>query len=362
VAEWVGFRWLCTFSICLNGLLLLAWLNRKNKKWKTYASFALAAFLLVNGMGWWRLRSLPPPDALARVLLVQPNIGNREKEKLEKDQTFREVALARYYRLTDEALRQPVTSLDFVLWPENAFPGIIGERELKFGLGPSLRKYLSSRKIPLVTGSYGIDEEFKITNALFALTKEGVWSSPPYHKRILLPFGEFVPGAEIFPFLKNWFPDVREFGRGGSLRILEIGGIRLGPQICYEGLFDSVSRDLANAGTQIIVNVTNDSWYGSWQEPWQHFYITMAKAIETRRPLLRGTNTGVSGVALADGTITRISPVATEWFGLEEIPYRRNPEPTFFMGWGFWFDWIFIGLGLLLVLIRKNLFPVANRL
>ena len=104
----------------------------------------------------------------------------------------------------------------------------------------------------------------------------------------------------------------------------------------YEGLFDWFTRGLANKGAQIIFNVTNDSWYGPWQEPYQHGWMTLARAVEVRRPLVRSTNTGISTVALASGEIMTLSPIFEEWQHLFEVPYVSDPAPTIFMSWGYW--------------------------
>jgi apolipoprotein N-acyltransferase len=87
---------------------------------------------------------------------------------------------------------------------------------------------------------------------------------------------------------------------------------------------------LANQDAQLIVNLTNDSWYGTWQEPYQHLYMTLARAIEFRRPLIRATNTGISTVVLASGEVLEKSPMAREWTYIYDIPYRSRPGKTFY--------------------------------
>jgi apolipoprotein N-acyltransferase len=260
-----GFRWLCTLSICLNIFPLLAW---ERRSWRPLVP-GLAIFALVNALGFWRLSVLTPPDAVARVLLIQPNESNREKERLDHDKGFREEELARQMALTDRALKSLTAPPDFAVWPENAFPGYIADIPLSFGLTPRLKEFLRSRHLNLVTGGFGFNLKEQTTNGMFALVNTGLWSPPAYEKRILLPFGEYVPGSSRFPALKKWFPDVRDYGAGEGPVTLRLGDFRLGGQICYEGLFDFIARDLANAGAQLIVNITNDSWYGDWQEPWQ---------------------------------------------------------------------------------------------
>lgn len=364
LADIFGFRFLCTVSILLNAFLLLSWERRKEKgRWLVPLAPAVAIFLAMNGAGLLRAHSLPEPDAVAKVLVVQPNIGNRDKEKLEHgEQKFRQEILGKYFRQTEAALRVLPDPPTFVLWPENAFPSIIADKDLKIGLASELRDFLIGNRINLITGSFGMTEEENITNSLFALGQDGKWASEPYHKMHLLPFGEFVPGAETFPVLKSWFPDVRDYGRGDAPMLLTLGELKLGPQICYEGLFDTVSRDLANLGAQILVNVTNDSWYGDWMEPWQHYYITMAKAVETRRPLIRATNTGLSGLVDSHGRIHEISPISSHWTKLFEVPYRKEPVKPTFLSWGFYFDWAFLLAGLALILhLPRILSQLAER-
>ena len=117
--------------------------------------------------------------------------------------------------------------------------------------------------------------------------------------------------------------------------LLSWNGYKMGPQICYESLFPGFSKALSDLGAQFIVNATNDSWYGSWQEPYQHMYMTLARGIEFRRPVLRVTNTGISAVVLASGEILERSPLHQEWAGLYNVPYLKKPLSTFYQRW-FW--------------------------
>jgi len=112
--------------------------------------------------------------------------------------------------------------------------------------------------------------------------------------------------------------------------------MKLGAQICYEGCLTDFHVGLAQQGAQIIVNSTNDSWYPDWNEPYQHLYMTLARAVETRRPLVRSTNTGVSTAILASGEILQFSPRGQEWTHVFEIPYWKNPSQPPFLTWGFY--------------------------
>jgi apolipoprotein N-acyltransferase len=181
------------------------------------------------------------------------------------------------------------------------------------------------------------------------LDKNGEWLVPPYHKTLLLAFGEYLPGGDLFPGLRALVPEIGDFGRGPGPTVLDAGGIKLGAQICYEGLFDWFTRRLANQGAQVIVNLTNDSWYGAWQQPTQHLTMTLARAVEVRRPLVRSTNTGISAAILASGEILEQSPTNADWHHVYEIPYAAAPPATAFMTWGFWAVPVLLVLALVLL-------------
>jgi apolipoprotein N-acyltransferase len=171
------------------------------------------------------------------------------------------------------------------------------------------------------------------------------------------------------------FPDLGAFGRGSgpmvmhapirrtSKKLAQSDGalqagliaatandvVRLGPQICYEGLYPEFSMALSREGAQIFANVTNDSWFGSNFEPYQHMYMTFARAIEFRRPLIRSTNTGITTAILASGDMLERSPMHTEWTGNFRIPYLADPPHTFFEKIANRWSWI-LAISLLLLL------------
>ena len=167
----------------------------------------------------------------------------------------------------------------------------------------------------------------------------------------MVAFGEYIPGEQWFPVIRKWLPSTGHFARGkGATELLSLNDYKIGGQICYESLFPKFSRDLANLGAQFVVNVTNDSWYGNWQEPYQHFYMTMARGVEFRRPVLRVTNTGISSVSLASGDILEQSPIHQQWAGLYEVAYLKNPPSTFYQRW-FWLMPCLLWSGLVVLLV-----------
>ena len=129
-------------------------------------------------------------------------------------------------------------------------------------------------------------------------------------------------------------PEISNFGRGPGPQSFPFQDLNLGLQVCYEGLFPDFSRQLADQGSQIFINLTNDSWFGTWAEPLQHLYMTFGRAIEFRRPLVRITNTGISTAITASGKIQEFTASNTEAIQLVQIPYHEKPTKTLFARYG----------------------------
>jgi apolipoprotein N-acyltransferase len=336
-AEVIGFSGLSALTLLCNLPLYIAWQKRRQAAGKRILMAVVWGFVLLNAGGFWLKNRLPEPDASFKALLVQANIGNSEKLAAELGRGYSQEILRRYTDLTDQALKTTETKVDFVLWPETAFPSLLGE-DFKFDAHPAqLSQFIRERELPLITGAYSVDRASRlITNSLFVLDKNGEIVPPHYSKSILLAFGEYIPGEQFFPQIRNWLPPTGHFARGqGPTALLHWNGYKMGPQICYESLFPGFARSLAELGAQFIVNVTNDAWYGAWQEPYQHMYMTLARGVEFRRPVLRATNTGISTVSLASGDILQRSPLHQAWAGVYEVPYLTNPPVTFYQKW-FW--------------------------
>lgn len=337
-AEVIGFSGLSAATLLCNLPLYIAWQKRKENSGKIILATVIAGFIVLNVGGLWLKAKLPQPDASFNTLLVQASIENSEKMAAELGKGYSKAILNRYITLTANALKtHKDKKIDFAMWPETAFPALLGNQFKLNELPITLAEFLHERQLPLITGAYSVDESSRlITNSLFVLNKDGEIVPPHYSKTILLAFGEYIPGEQFFPEIRDWLPPTGHFARGsGPTTLLNWNGYKMGAQICYESLFPGFSRSLAELGAQFIVNATNDSWYGSWQEPYQHMYMTLARGVEFRRPVLRVTNTGISTVSLASGEILERSPIHQPWAGLYEVPYLKNPPATFYQNW-FW--------------------------
>ncbi|TXL13259.1 apolipoprotein N-acyltransferase [Methylococcaceae bacterium HT4] len=355
LAEYIGFSGLSMLTILANVPLYFVWQNRHSKRARTVLMHVVMVFALLNAFGLSTKAWQPVPDASFNTLLVQANIGNAEKMAVEFGRGFYNQILNKYQSVTDKQLQEHAgidIDIDFIMWSETAFPSLLNGKYQNTYLSQQLKNFIKQRQVALITGAYAQDPKTKLmTNSLFVLDEKGEVQSPYYSKSILLAFGEYIPGEEQFPVFREWLPMVGHFGRGGGpTELLTLKDYQIGPQICYESLYPYFSKSLADLGAQFIVNVTNDSWYGTWQEPYQHMIMTLARAVEIRRPLVRVTNTGISTVVLASGEILQQSPMHQEWAGLYTVPYLKRPHATFYQRYYSLVPSVLLGILLLMIL------------
>jgi apolipoprotein N-acyltransferase len=157
-----------------------------------------------------------------------------------------------------------------------------------------------------------------------------------FDKVELLAFGETIPFAETFPSIRSWFPRSSKFSRGTSFQNLELGQTSFMPMICYEDILPAFVRRLwKEAGpADVMVNLTNDSWYGDSHEPWIHLVLATFRSIETRRALIRSTNTGVSAFVDPLGRITSHTGQWTQETLVAEVPLIEDGSTTIYQRFG----------------------------
>jgi len=361
IADLIGFEGLSTWILLSNAFFAHLWLQKERTHFRSYVSLRLVCFavifILFNIFGLYRKSLWKESDEQLSVHLIQGNIGNSDKVYAERGWGYQSFILEKYLSLTRKSLDSQATSSesvskpDLLIWPETAFPDYLNPLLVETRYQKNLRSFLQEIQLPLLTGAFAKEgghqaprRAQKIFNSLFLLNTDALPMVPPYNKTHLVAFSEYFPFSNLFPILLE-LPFVSNFGRGpGPTTLLFPRSegkhpISLGAQICYEGLYPEFSREMARKGAEIFVNLTNDSWFGWWAEPYQHMTMTQAKSIEMRRPLIRATNTGISTIVLATGDLLKQSPTREEWFGAYNFPYRSHPELTFYTVYGHW-DWI----------------------
>ncbi len=269
----------------------------------------------VLGYGQWRMgavdrRAAAAPDRT--VSLLQGNIDQRIKW----DPAHQEATLKIYFRLARRALaRKP----DLIVWPETAAPFYFGnDRRLTH----MLQKGVAELGVYQLVGSplvLGRADQYLFYNSAFLLRPDGTLAGR-YDKAHLVPFGEYVPFKKYLPFLGKIVEQVGDFQAGRRGATIAWEGHHLGVLICYELIFADLSRAAAANGADLLVNITNDAWYGRSGAPYQHFSMAVLRAVETRRTLVRAANTGISGVIGPTGRILARTPIFEEAVVTRRVP------------------------------------------
>jgi apolipoprotein N-acyltransferase len=268
----------------------------------------MIVFGLSVGYGVAMIGMFRSPDGVPQeVVLVQGNATLAEKRDLDSARKN----LARIYELSCAAARPG----SLVVWPEGSVPAYIPAAIARVG-NPPVLPWIGDGTALLV-GSYSFLPNRQRYNAAFAVYPDGQVPLP-YFKRILIPFGETIPLASSFPWLKRLNAKAGVFSAGTETRVFEypmrrpdgtVWTLKVAPLICYEDTVPALAREAAQKGAELLVNITSDSWFGRTLALDQHHLIASFRAIENRRFLIRATNTGLSAVVDPLGrTIARIPP------------------------------------------------------
>lgn len=177
-----------------------------------------------------------------------------------------------------------------------------------------------------------------------------------YHKTRLLIFGEYLPFERYFPFLRKLFPEAGDWTPGEGPEVFRLGDARIGVSICYEDLLAGYHREIFALGPNLLVNITNDAWFGKTREPWLHLQLAELRSVETRMYMARATNTGVS--AFVDPVGRRISHTSMDDPEILVADVGLTAERTVYMRYGDAFAWaccaITLGLVVLAVIGRRR--------
>lgn len=306
----------------------------------------VAAFFLVLGYGLIRIGQVDVEIAAARritVGLVQTN--HRAGDKRSRP----EEVVGRHQEMTREMIgRQP--GIDLVVWPETVlFSEARDLGRIQDTLAP-LR--------PMVTGTMIRETHGQFFNSALAIDPEGGLVGR-FDKTRLIPFSERIPLVDIFPQLRRLHPTGVMVERGTEFANLEVAGVTLLPMICYEDIMPGFVREMwRRAGpTGLLLNVSNDSWFGDSHEPLMHLALASFRSIETRRALLRSTGAGISAFVDPVGRIVSRTGQWREEVLVGEVAVIEGGATTPYLRNGELVGWICLGLtafGLVVSLPRRR--------
>lgn len=259
-----------------------------------------------------------------RVAVVQGNF----EQQLKWDESIRDTTVRTYLDLSKQAAREGAS---IILWPETAMPFYFGtEPELEDRIVRLVRRY----GIHLVFGSPGYDvgeRTILLYNRAYHMFPDG--SVEHYDKNRLVPFGEYIPFKTILSFVDRMVPGEGEFHRG-RWRGPFSTPVPAGTLICFEIAFPDMSRRMVADGAGMLLNITNDGWFGRSWGPSQHMALAAVRAAENGVPVLRAANTGISAIFGPDGNILARIPLFKRGMIVVDVPAGK---PTFYNRAG---DWI----------------------
>jgi apolipoprotein N-acyltransferase len=201
------------------------------------------------------------------------------------------------------------TSTDLIIWPESPAP--FQENDPQFR--SAMASLAHAADAPIIVGNIGVDvthdndRGYYLYNSASFITPQGQFVGR-YDKMHLVPFGEYVPFKQLFFFAKSLLNEVGTFDPGTHRSVFKLDGQTYGTFICYESIFPNEIRQFAKQGAEVLVNISNDGWYGDTSAPWQHLNMVRMRAIENHRWILRATNTGVTGAVDPYGRVTEAAP------------------------------------------------------
>jgi apolipoprotein N-acyltransferase len=317
-------------------------------RWQPMAA-ALVLIVLSVVYGLVRLQNVAIEMAAAERLKVAAVQGNIDVD-LKWNPVLAQRNLQAYQKLTEQA-----DDVRLVTWPETAVEAWVPENLAQ--LPADLMPAVDREKTHFIFGARSFrgrptTPDFKAFNSVFLAEGTGRIVAY-YHKQVLLAFGEYLPFAKLLSKLPA-MPFAEGFTSGEGARTLDLpGGVRIAPLICYEDLMPELSRRFVKAGdANVLINFTNDAWYGRTVAPWQHARLAQWRAIETRRSLLRVTNTGVTSVINAKGEMVQFLPIFTPAVLKAEVEVLEGQ--TLYVRFGDWFAWAMTLVAAALFLIPRH--------
>ena len=253
------------------------------------------------------------------------------------------------------------TRPDLVVWPESPAPFTQSDPRFR----KSLAGIAQSVDAPLVVGNIGEDynDDGQVTayyNSALVIDNVGGLVGR-YDKIHLVPFGEYIPFAQYLTFAHKLTGRVSSFSRGTDRKVFRLNGRHYGVFICYEAVFADEVRHFAQLGAEVLVNISDDGWYGDTSAPWQHLNIARMRAIENRRWLLRCTNNGITAVIDPYGRVRQSIPRHQT----DALPaqYGFRDDVTFYTSHGDIFAWLCVLLSIVVLAwsLKIEIRQIASR-
>ena len=269
-----------------------------------------------------------------KVAVIQGNINQQVKW----DRDYLEKTLSIYDSLSSEAVKEN-SDINLIVWPETAAPFYFQQRSTQRLRVENISKSLNK---PILFGSPAFKKEnnkYQLFNSAYLISPQENGKKVDvigrYDKIHLVPFGEYVPLKKLLFFVSKITEGIGDFTPGQDFKALQLSNksnpsspFALGSLICYEVIFPNLVRQFVNEGANLLVNITNDGWYGKTSAPYQHLSAAVFRAVENKVYLLRAANTGISAIISPTGEIENSLGIFKRGFVAGKVDL--NEEKTFY--------------------------------
>jgi len=363
ISDAIGVIGLSLLVIYINIFLYKAFTNIKvsKKKFIYYSVTAIIIFIMVLGYGFYKFSAFKETDKTIRVGLIQPNLdpwGKWEGGNLNE-------LTQSYISLSQQAVSK---GAKLIVWPETALPVFLLDGSYE-NIVDSIYTFLRKNNVYLITGMPDVRYYFKgdkmppdvvkgeqensyytIYNGILLFAPDS-WRVQRYGKIKLVPFGERVPFVDTFPFLGDlikWGVGISGWNIGRNTanfsmpyltrqssnnKIFQSDSIHITSLVCYESIYPYFVTNFVKRGAELITVVTNDSWYGKSSGPYQHKDISILRAVENRRTVIRAANGGISCVIDPLGRTKILSELFTKTYIVADVSLEDTE--TFFTKYPF---------------------------
>jgi len=334
-ADVLGHYGLTFLILLLNTFFALLIVNTNGKKEIIRLAVPLVLVLLItavySGWRWQQVEKSLQDVEVINVAVVQANVDQGQKWNPER----KESTVKSYVDQSRKIMNQTVRP-ELLVWPETSLPFYPVHHPL---LG-SIHRLLDEEQVMLLSGAPWYERETPGSKKILFYNSSLLFDSKGNiiartSKSQLVPFGEYVPFKRFIPFIAPLVEAAGNFSRGEIADPPACKNARIGVLICFESIFGGISRKWVDAGANLLVNITNDAWYGKSSAPHQTLGMTRLRAVETRRSIVRSANTGFSGFIDPMGRVHQVSPLFVPWEANRQVQIME--ERTLFVRGGYLF-------------------------
>ena len=345
-----------SFTIVLVNVIIYDALTDKFKGKRVIGEIALGCVLIlvILSYGYFKINQIDETVKLAESIDVSIIQGNID-QSVKWDPKYQLETINAYKNLS---FQKRSFQSGLTVWPETAAPFFFQDvnmmhREI-VNVAQKSGDMLLFGSPSYIRQCEGDEECVSYFNSAFLLSPQGTILGQ-YNKVHLVPYGEYVPLRKMFPFINKLVVGVGDFRSGNGYYPLTMNNHKLGVLICYEGIFPEAGRMYKRMGADLLVNITNDAWFGKTSAPYQHLSMTVFRAVENRLFVIRAANAGISAIIDPTGKIILQSELFTRTMLQNSV--RFISYKTFYAEYGDMFVLvctISLMCCILIILRRKN--------